>query len=138
MQHLGMGMTRAGSAGYGPAMTQTDDDLTEALAGERRLLDPHCRADPACLRALLHPDFREYGASGNVWTREDVLQRLPRNPQINGQASGFHAEHLSPEVIQVTFTITGARASLRSSLWVRQGEGPWQMRFHQATLLPNP
>ena len=119
-------------------MTRADDDLTEALAGERRLLDPRCRVDPACLRALLHPHFREYGAAGTVWTREDILQRLPRHPQVTGQASGFHAEHLSPEVIQVTFTITGARASLRSSLCVRHGEGPWQLRFHQATLIPRP
>jgi len=117
-------------------MTQADADLAEALAGEQRLLGPRCRADPACLDALLHPDFLEYGASGTIWTRDQIIQRLLADPLVSGTASGFHAGHLSPEVIQVTFTITGPRPSLRSSLWVRGDDGRWQVRFHQGTLTP--
>jgi hypothetical protein len=37
-------------------------------------------------------------------------------------------------VIQVTFTITGPRPSLRSSIWIRGTDSHWLMRFHQGTI----
>ena len=47
--------------------------LTAELRGyEERILDPAVRADPAQIRALLAPEFGEFGASGRVFDRGDI------------------------------------------------------------------
>ena len=53
-------------------MTLTDQLLTL----ERQLLTRQTRTDPAALTALLTPDFREFGASGRIFTREAILTLL--------------------------------------------------------------
>lgn len=111
-----------------------DPDLAEVLWREQRLLDTRCRADAECLDELLHPDFQEYGASGVVWTRQQVIDRLPAQPEPSGDASNFRPQRLSGDVILMTFTVHGARPSLRSSVWVAGADRRWQLRFHQGTL----
>ncbi len=108
--------------------------LTEVVSHEERLLDPECRADAACLRGLLHPDFLEYGASGRVWTRDGVLQGLAADPTLDGTGANFTATPLADDVVLVTFRLTGGQlTSLRSSIWVRCEDGQWRVRFHQGT-----
>jgi hypothetical protein len=48
--------------------TAHDPDLDEVLDRERSLLTRPVRSDPDAVRRLLHPEFREFGASGRVWT----------------------------------------------------------------------
>jgi ribonuclease HI len=115
-------------------MSHADTDLELVVTQERRLLDPRCRASRECLRDLLHPDFREHGTSGRVWSLQDVLTDLPADPTFDGEAVDFDATRLAPDVILLTFrTITTERTSLRSSVWVRCQDGQWRMRFHQGT-----
>lgn len=101
---------------------------------ERRLLAPACRTSPECLSELLHPEFVEHGASGRVWTRREVLERLPADPGFTDQATAFRAVRLDANVILLTFRIVGERPSLRSSVWVRCADARWRLRFHQGTL----
>lgn len=112
-----------------------DDDVREVVARERRLLDPSVRADPELVRALLHPQFFEYGQSGTVWDVESILAALSAEPSI-GDATMAEPKtlRLSADTILLTFRIIGAdRASLRSSVWVRGDDGAWLLRFHQGT-----
>jgi hypothetical protein len=48
---------------------------------ERRLMDPVFRKDCAQVSALLAEGFREFGSSGRVWSRDQIL-----NPSETGQA----------------------------------------------------
>jgi hypothetical protein len=43
---------------------------------EARLLSPEVRANEAALTALLADDFVEFGVSGNVWKKADVIADL--------------------------------------------------------------
>jgi ribonuclease HI len=114
-----------------------DDDLRDVVQRELALLDPEVRKDADRVRALLHPDFVEYGSSGRVWDRTSV-------PAATSQAAGHAAGHieagdlrprrLGPDVVLLTYrTTTPGRSVLRSSTWVRDGAAGWLLLFHQGT-----
>jgi ribonuclease HI len=101
----------------------------QAIRLERQLLDPAYRQDPAFLAGVLHPGFVEYGSSGRVWSRDEIVEALAADPSVGGEAEGFEAHPLGDHVVLVTYRTTGA---LRSSIWVHERAG-WQIRFHQGT-----
>ena len=108
----------------------------ELLALEERLLDPTVRAVPGEVRALLAPEFIEFGASGRVFDRDAILAMLAAEPaRVALQARGFKVRLLAPGVALTTWRVTrdDGIATLRSSVWQQQG-GRWQMVFHQGTL----
>ena len=43
---------------------------------------------------------------------------------------------LAEDVVLLTYRVTGEPGSLRSSLWVRDSEAGWRLRFHQGTRMP--
>lgn len=112
-----------------------DRESAEVVAREVELLRAECRADGDRLRDLLHPDFREHGASGTVWTFEGIIADLVASPGQPGEPVDLQAHRLAEDVVLVTYRIEGRRPSLRSSVWLRDAEGRWQIRFHQGTLL---
>lgn len=104
---------------------------------ELSLLTAPVRRSRTQLEALLDPEFREVGASGRTWTREEIIADL-----VDGEGGGpieaveVEAHDVAPDVVLVTFlTDSGGRAARRSSLWRRVG-GRWRMLHHQGTLLP--
>lgn len=113
------------------------DPLTlPAVRGERALLTPEVRRDPALAGPLLHEDFVEFGSSGTVWRRESILQAL-------AEETGEHAREpldlecavLGPGCVLLTYsTRSGALTTLRSSIWVQDRNGHWRLRFHQGTI----
>lgn len=105
----------------------------EVVEFELRLLDPAVRADRAEVERLLHPEFREFGSSGQVWDRWSIVAALAEDPGPPARASEVEARVLAPDVVLVTYVAEAAgRRSLRSSLWVR-GEDGWRVLFHQGT-----
>ncbi|MGN9757847.1 nuclear transport factor 2 family protein [Streptomyces sp. SD31] len=108
-----------------------------AIEGELRLLQPEVRSSPELLGELLHPEFREFGASGRDWDRTSIIESLlagtdpgPR-PVVVSRMEGVQ---LAPDVVHLTFdTEDNGRRVHRSSLWRRTGDG-WRMYFHQGTL----
>ncbi|MFF0989225.1 RNase H family protein [Kocuria nitroreducens] len=119
------------------ARGRTAGETVQAL--ERDLLRAEVRADRGRLGQLLHEAFAEVGASGSWWSREDVLDRLPREPGLGAvDVHVLEATELGPAAVHLVYRLTaGDRTSLRSSLWVREDPpnelGPWQLRFHQGT-----
>jgi hypothetical protein len=113
-----------------------DTAVEAAVEGELRLLQPQVRRSPALLGELLHPDFREFGASGVYWTRDSIIRALledqdpgPR-PAVVSRMEGVQ---LAPDLVHLTFdTELNGRRAHRSSLW-RLTEGSWRMYFHQGT-----
>ncbi len=139
--------TQADTAATGPAATAAnvefdlfDDLLTsaetdeEAVARlERELIEPSVRADASRVAALLHPDFEEIGRSGRLWGRDATLEALADEDARAAEIAVLGTERLGSDVILLTArTVDERGASLRSSLWMRNG-GRWRLRFHQGT-----
>lgn len=113
-----------------------DKDFDAVIASELKLLDPDVRSNIAAVRALLHQDFREFGASGAVWDRESIVQATSGDTAERIIAEGIRPLRLGPDAIMLTYTARRAHtASLRTSVWVRE-EGSWRLLHHQGTRLP--
>ena len=106
-----------------------DATLDHVVALEMRLLDPATRRDPSAVASLLHPDFREIGASGRWWTRSEIVAALAADPGEHLVAEDVVARAAGDRAVLVTYAVPG---SLRSSLWVRCADG-WRVLFHQGT-----
>jgi hypothetical protein len=107
--------------------------LDEVVALELRLLDPETRRSPAEVERLLHPEFREIGASGRVWDRDSIVANLAANPGEPARATEVTARFVADRAVLVTYAAESAGVrSLRSSLWVGE-DGGWRVLFHQGT-----
>jgi hypothetical protein len=119
-------------------------DPTVQLAAQLRkceetLLDPAICRDRARVAALLADDFVEFGASGKIWTREEILALLATEEYHPPVIESFECVRIAPDVALATYqavrtdTTTGERSvTLRSSIWSK-GPWGWRMRFHQST-----
>ncbi|MYW65383.1 DUF4440 domain-containing protein [Streptomyces sp. SID8379] len=113
--------------------------MQAAIEGELRLLDPVVRASDDAVRALLDPEFFEFGASGARWDRETILSvtgaAASGDPEPPTRVSDMRGTLLAPGVVHLTFrTDDGGRRANRSSVWRRHPEAGWRMYFHQGTL----
>lgn len=120
------------------------DLLHHLLHLEQRLLSRVVREDAAELALLIADDFIEFGASGGIWNKSDVLEALPQQTFTPRTVSQFTFKQLSEDSALVTYHChTGAvdqrmpADNLRSSVWRRHGE-QWQMVFHQGTFCGQP
>ncbi len=105
--------------------------LEEALS--RRDLD----ALPGGPGAVLDDAFVEYGASGRTWDRAAILAILADAPPVTATITEFETVALADGVVLATYRLSEglpARWSLRSSIWIRHGDG-WRVRFHQGTVI---
>ncbi|MFI9150067.1 DUF4440 domain-containing protein [Streptomyces sp. NPDC053367] len=124
-------------------MTDDEDHIAEAIAGELRLMDPAVRTSAEETARLLDPRFVEVGASGRRWTYEAMLAALPgmagsaaEGPRY--EPSDIEGVLLGPGVVHLTYeTVLDGRRARRSSIWCRGegGEG-WRLYYHQATPVP--
>ncbi|PZW96354.1 hypothetical protein DFS28_106251 [Pseudomonas sp. 478] len=118
-------------------------DLSQKLLHlEQRLLSRATRRDAEEISCLIADDFVEFGASGGVWNKVELVEQLPFQPFSLRTISDFTAKQLSENAALVTYqchTVAidqrSPANSLRSSIWRKQGE-QWQMVFHQGTFLP--
>ena len=105
---------------------------------EERLLKPEIRRNPQELNLILADGFREFGSSGRVYSKVDILPALAAESSRQLTLMDFQCEFPAPGVALVTYRSTSIQNSdppvqaLRCSLWV-QRENRWQMLFHQGT-----
>jgi ribonuclease HI len=97
------------------------------------------RADPGRVRRLLHPEFVEFGASGRIWDGKAIVEALAADSApVQRRAVDLVPVRLSVDTILVTYRVDDLeRASLRSSVWLRNTDGEWLLRFHQGTSIPS-
>jgi hypothetical protein len=119
-------------------MNQDSDDDTLAAhlrALEESLLQPDVRKS-AQLVALLADDFYEFGSSGEVYSRADLVALLQAKSPSLLTTSDFHVVRLGPDAAFLTYRIHRHGEppvhTLRSSIW-RRAQGGWRMAFHQGT-----
>jgi hypothetical protein len=106
---------------------------------ESKLQQPDVRKSTEQLKELISDDLIEFGSSGQVYTKKDVLNNLPTSPEIKFKMTDFRINILSSDVIQSQFKTEKTNLetdkktySLRSSLWKNE-DGEWKMIFHQGT-----
>jgi hypothetical protein len=111
---------------------------------EERLLQPDVRRSARTIASLLADEFVEFGSSGRVFDRPQIIAALRDEPPIERVLSDFRSTVLAPGVVLVTYRIARRTAAdessqhlLRSSIW-KLIDGRWQMVFHQGTLSPTP
>ncbi len=115
-----------------------DVAVESVIALERELLKPSVRGSVEALDALLDPEFREIGASGRLWTRDDVLQALPAETTgITASDEEMGGRRLTDDLVLLTYiTDEAGRRARRSSLWRLDEELGWRLLHHQGTLIP--
>lgn len=119
-----------------PAYLPTGSQLFREVVGlEEQLLDVSVRSNEKLLLALLHENFREIGASGNTYTRDQVVELLAREESTTAKLHVMDPAviQLATDLVQVRWRTGGPRPALRSSLWLRH-QDRWRMLFHQGTL----
>jgi hypothetical protein len=112
---------------------------------EESLWQTETRYDPVLMDRLFADDFFEFGRSGRVYTREDLI--LP--------ASAKRPIHVCLPLPRLRFTVIDTNSVLvtyvsevrresgeveranRSSIWSRHN-GAWKLRFHQGTPIQTP
>lgn len=105
----------------------------EIYSLELSLLTPAVRQSIKQLSLLIADDFIEYGSSGRIYNKKDLLESLPEEKTEHYAVEDFTSSKLSKNVILATYKVTiGSRRSLRSSIWKNNGSH-WQMIFHQGT-----
>ena len=85
---------------------------------------------------LLAEDFIEFGSSGCIYNKKQVIDQLPTDgKKVEIIPKDFSASVLSKDTILLTFetynSITEVSA-LRSSIW-KYIDNRWQILFHQGT-----
>jgi hypothetical protein len=121
----------------------TPDPLCAHLRScEEALLDPAVRRDRVRVSAFLADDFQEFGSSGNVWSREVIIESLGTEAYQPPTMEDFKCHWIAEGVVLVTYqsvrmdSQSGQSAAvLRSSIWIKDS-GEWRMRFHQGTKVP--
>ena len=108
---------------------------------EEELLQPAVRKTASRVDALLGEDFIEFGSSGRVFDKHDIIDILRSESPARRSLTDFRALPLGPGVVLTTYRATNYGASgeqpihsLRSSVW-RLLDGRWQVVFHQGTPL---
>ncbi|MGC2185211.1 MAG: DUF4440 domain-containing protein [Terriglobales bacterium] len=121
-------------------MTEASDAIARQLRNlEGELLQTEIRRNPQAVASLLADDFCEFGSSGRIFSKSEIVEAL--RTEIGGQISitDFCLRSLTAETALVTYRAIrradadqAGRTSLRSSMWVLR-DGRWQMLFHQGT-----
>ncbi|MGB8818628.1 MAG: nuclear transport factor 2 family protein [Rhizobiaceae bacterium] len=122
------------------AGTLSKIDLQQLRALEESLWRRETRCDLAYQEAVFAADLTEYGRSGRIYSRAELLLGADHVWDIGGAPpiSGFFARLLCVDIAQVTYTSRVIRNGIaehanRSSIWSRGGKLGWQLRFHQGT-----
>ncbi|MEH1946071.1 MAG: DUF4440 domain-containing protein [Nostoc sp.] len=121
------------------------DYLEESLLREleERLLQPDFRKSAKDITDLLADEFIEFGSSGRVFNKQQIIESLQNEP-IQSLAQRLITEFktlvLATGVVLVTYRIVRHISdeqpvhSLRSSIW-KLNNDRWKIIFHQGTLL---
>ena len=111
---------------------------------EERLLQPSVRKSAEEVSELLASEFIEFGSSGRIFDRQQIIASLQMEPTVRRSVVDFRTCILAPAVVLVTYRAVRQGTSdeqptysLRGSIW-NLIDGRWLMVFHQGTLSQEP
>ncbi|MEO8130730.1 MAG: DUF4440 domain-containing protein [Bryobacteraceae bacterium] len=107
---------------------------------EEELLQTATRKNAARVALLLANEFLEFGASGRVYSKAEMIGLLQREAPAALSMKNFQVRMLANNAALVTYRAIragqgAATESLRSSVWIHR-ENRWQIVFHQGTTVP--
>lgn len=123
-------------------------EAPEEKLAELRELEPVFHNEPRedgreRLEAMMVEDFFEVGASGRIYSREHVLDRVLARiergePEAESEVEDFFVRRIGPHAYLCTYTLQlydgpAKRTSRRTTVWTDR-EGYWQVIYHQGTL----
>lgn len=112
------------------------DDYETLKRLEESLWIADTRFDSEYMDKILSSDFFEFGRSGRIYTREEILTALPQKINATLPLINLAIHHIDKNVALVTYVSKVNDGEIlisnRSSLWSRTANG-WQLRFHQGT-----
>ena len=126
-------------------MTDLSTRLAEIRSLEEALHRPSVRRSRDALEQLLAQGFIEFGSSGSVYRRDELIARLVQEDDNGDEvqselgACDYALTSISADAALLTYRTYHKesdgeqRLVLRSSIW-KYAEGRWQMLFHQGTL----
>ncbi|MEE4015691.1 DUF4440 domain-containing protein [Roseibium sp. FZY0029] len=123
-----------------PDTSLLPEDVETLTRLEESLWQAETRYDPVLMDRVFADDFFEFGRSGRVYSREDLI--LPASaaqpidvslplPRLKFTAIDTHSV-LVTYVSEVRRESGEVDRANRSSIWSRQ-DGSWKLRFHQGT-----
>lgn len=94
------------------------------------------------VEAWTAPDFWEVGASGNVYTRDEVLETVAAryadpayDPMAGYAVTDFEVRSLGGDEWLATYRLRESdRVTRRASIWRRDGNS-WALVYHQGTVI---
>ncbi|MBA2650765.1 MAG: DUF4440 domain-containing protein [Tatlockia sp.] len=91
--------------------------------------------------AQMCDEFWEVGASGSIYTKQDVIETLidrynDPNYQDIYEASNFKITQIAPDNFLLTYMLVQnkIRYTRRSTIW-RKVSGQWKILYHQGTVI---
>ena len=111
---------------------------------ELKLLTTDLKVDPALIDELLSDDFEEISSSGQINSRDDVVNwLLYKDNHIQWTLTNFRIKALTDDLVMAIYVARKlndpnsiSKGSVRTSIWKHQGDH-WKMLFHQASKINN-
>ncbi|MBI5671196.1 MAG: DUF4440 domain-containing protein [Chloroflexi bacterium] len=115
------------------------DILNELIQLEQLFHRPDRDMTRADFEVLIETSFREVGASGRPYSREQVLDELEKRcahqTRHNWETRDCHCLEIASDNYLLTYTLRqGNRVTRRSTIW-RQTSSGWKMVYHQGTIV---
>ncbi|MEO9340563.1 DUF4440 domain-containing protein [Mesorhizobium sp. SB112] len=124
-----------------PTLTNLPE-LSEIQSLEEALHRPEIRRCKEAVEALLAEEFVEFGASGRIYDRAEIIDLLTQDDESSDlKAANYAMVSISHDAVLLTYETERSyhdgtkRRVLRSSVWKHNGV-KWQMLFHQGTIRP--
>jgi hypothetical protein len=119
------------------AMQFSEIERRELIALEEAMWRPETRFAPEFQQRHFAADFFEFGRSGRVYGRSDVIRFDDQPIAAKLPLLNLEIRRLDTDTAQITYdsevTYDGiVERAHRSSIWSRTAHG-WIMRFHQGT-----
>ncbi|MEP9374542.1 DUF4440 domain-containing protein [Mesorhizobium sp. KR1-2] len=128
-------------------MTRLTVEIDQIRALEEALHRPEVRCSREAVQELLAEGFVEFGSSGAVYRRDEVIDLLAQEQDCSDDselsAFDYSLTPISVDAVLLTYRTRRKERqgrewhALRSSIWKRTGTR-WQMVFHQGTLTKPP
>jgi len=117
-------------------MSIGDDDRHQLQSLEESLWRAEARFDRDYLERILAPDFIEFGRSGRIYSRREIIDTPSQPIRARSPLQTFAVRPAGDAVALVTYvnevTYGEVEYGNRSSLPLRV-PGGWQLKFHQGT-----
>ncbi|APO74462.1 NTF2 domain-containing protein [Rhizobium etli 8C-3] len=125
-------------------MERLPELLSEIRVLEEALHRLDIRRSRTALEKLLSEDFLEFGSSGAIYRRKEIIDLLVRESDSEDPgellAYDYSLTIISSDAVLLTYRTRRTRGDgferhvLRSSIW-KHSETGWQMLFHQGTVI---